>query len=114
MPRRKVDNVARFVWVIDGEPDLQGVGPNRTAASVTVEAVRSAGKLEDVDVALVTAFELLAEAVDHDPTNAALWGQYRAAEVAVRGVGASETQSAFDRFLAELSTADSDSPKPQP
>ena len=54
-----------------------------------------------------TGFVMLAEAVDADPTNAALWGQYRAAEVALRGLGISADDDALTKFLAGLA-GDSD------
>jgi hypothetical protein len=44
----------------------------------------------------------LAEAVDADPTNAALWGQYRAAETVIREA-ASGGDDDFAKLIAGLS-----------
>lgn len=104
MPRKQVDRVARFVWVVDGEPELRGKGPNRVAAEQTLAAVRALGRVEPIDEALTSAFVLLGEAVDNDPTNAALWGQYRASEESLRGLGGDANEDAFAEFLAGLSS----------
>jgi hypothetical protein len=100
VPRKQVDRVARFVWIVDGEYlGHDAKGPNRIAAEATVEAVRDLGRIEPIDESMMVGFEMLAEAVDNDPTNAALWGQYRQAEAALRGAGAD------DDDLARLSAA---------
>ena len=108
MPRRKVDRVARVLWVVDGEPQFEFVGPNRGAADVTVAALRELGRLERVDEAAVMTFVTLGDAVDADPTNAALWGQYRAAEEALRGLGIDGKDDPFAQFVAELSAGAGD------
>ena len=54
----------------------------------TIEALRQAGRLESVDLALVEIARRLALQVDEHPENASLWKEYRAAELALRaGVG---------------------------
>jgi hypothetical protein len=64
---------------------------NTAAVAVTVAALRRAGRIEDVDVAVVTAVERLAEAVDAEPSNASLWREFRAALADLRGVGADDS-----------------------
>ena len=103
MPRRKVERVSQIVWVVDGDVMLDGIGPNRSAADATVSAVRGLGRIDAVDAALVATFELLASAVDHDPSNAALWGQYRQAEATLRGIGGDVDDDTFAQFVAGLS-----------
>lgn len=58
-------------------------GSNRKAADKVIKAMRAGGFLSDEAEARVVAFRELADAVDDDPSNASLWREYRAAEVAV-------------------------------
>lgn len=110
MPRRLDDRSARLGWLVDGEFEVGKLGPNRKAADATVRSVKALGHVEPVDTALVVGFQMLAEAVDNDPTNSGLWNQYRAAEVAIRGLGASDSDP-FNEFLraALVDTEDSKS-----
>lgn len=78
-------------------------GPNRSAAESVADTLRE--MFTDGDAALVTGFVMLAEAVDADPTNAALWGQYRAAEAAVREVANRGDDDEFSRLMAGLSAS---------
>lgn len=76
-------------------------GTNLQAAESTIAALGSAGRLEQIDDARITAFLNLARAVDADPGNASLWREYRQAEAALRedhDGGA----DAFAELLAEL------------
>jgi hypothetical protein len=57
---------------------------------------------------------MLAEAVDSDPTNAALCGQYRAAEAAIREVASSGDDDEFSRLMARLSADVRDAEESQP
>lgn len=50
---------------------------NVQALEVTLAALRDTGRVENVDAALVQALGSMAEALDQDPSNAALWRQYR-------------------------------------
>ncbi len=69
----------------------------------TIDALRLAGRLEQVDAATVAVAEGLAAAVDADPTNASLWRELRAAVETLRGVGAdSNTDDAFAQALASI------------
>lgn len=102
MPRKEGPR-ARLCWFHpDGGVDHSPAdGPNRRAAEAVVATL---GELvADSDTALVTAFVMLAEAVDSDPTNAALWAQYRAAEASVREVANRGDDDEFSRLLAGLS-----------
>lgn len=114
MPRKDGPK-ARLGWLDpeSGEFDYQPVdGPNRSAAEATVTTL--AEQVTDGDLALVTGFVMLAEAVDADPTNAALWGQYRAAEAAVREVASRGDDDEFSRIMADLSASVRDTEVAEP
>lgn len=51
---------------------------NSAAVARTVEALRTAGRLQDEHAATVQMVESLALAVDTDPGNASLWREFRA------------------------------------
>lgn len=114
MPRKEGPK-ARLGWqqpetgAFDYEPHD---GPNRSAAEAVVGSLREV--FSDFDEALVTGFLMLAEAVDSDPTNAALWGQYRAAEMGVREVANRGDDDEFSRLLAGLSAEIRDSEVSEP
>lgn len=101
MPRPESPS-ARLVWTLYGEVRFDPVpGPNRLAADALVAHMRGRESVSPADEAHLVAASMLGEAVDADPTNAALWGQYRAALDVVRGVGDGD-DDAFTRLLAEL------------
>jgi hypothetical protein len=75
---------------------------NSVAMAATVAALRGAGRVEDVDAAVVQMALGLAESVDADPGNAALWREYRAVEERLRGLGDGGSDDEFVRLLAEL------------
>jgi hypothetical protein len=102
MPRRD-GPIARLGWLIDGEWNVDTAGPNRAAADAV--AVVVAEHFTGAAEAMLTGFLMLAEAVDSDPTNAALWHQYRGAEAAVREVATSGDDDEFSRLMAKLSAA---------
>lgn len=77
-------------------------GRNRTAVEQTIEALRSTGRLELVNNALVAICQSLADAVDEDPQNASLWREYRAAEAALRATD-DQNDDEFSTLLASLS-----------
>lgn len=106
MPRPE-QPVARLVWVLDGEVRFDPHrGPNRLSADEMVRHVRSLeGAASEADEPLLTAVAMLAEAVDSDPTNAALWRQYRDALDAVKGLTSGD-DDAFTRLMAELGGAE--------
>jgi len=106
MPRRE-QPVARLCWTLDGVTELELPGPNRLAADGVLAAAGAV--LGDVDQALATSFVMLAAAVDADPTNASLWGQYRAAEASIRGVltgGDDEFSAVIAAMSADLRDAE--------
>lgn len=76
-------------------------GRNRTAAEATIEALRTAGRLENVDSARIATLQALADAVDLDPSNASLWREYRAAEAVLREVN-DESDNELAALLKEL------------
>jgi len=98
---RKEGPRARLVWMLDGVISFDVDGPNRLAADRVL--VEHAEQFAAGDDALTVGFVMLAEAVDADPTNAALWGQYRAAELAVREVANRGDDDEFSRLMAQLS-----------
>ena len=109
---RPLGPVARLGWLLDGEFDVAPIGPNRQAADAV--AVSVGEHFADAGVALLVGFVMLAEGVDADPTNAALWGQYRAAEILIREAVTSGTDDEFSRSIAELSAALRDPEVAQP
>lgn len=86
-----------------GALKLAGNGLVRIAADQTIDALRSAGRLEPIDTARVVALQVLADAVDADPSNASLWREYRTAEIALREVNDVDSD-AFDDLLNNVST----------
>lgn len=50
---------------------------NVEALEETLSSLRDTRRLERVDEALVQALRSMAESLDRDPSNAALWRQYR-------------------------------------
>ena len=78
-------------------------GRNRKAVDATIAALRSLGRLEPVDDALIVAARSLADAVDAEPGHASLWREYRSALSDLRGAGGSdETDDEFESVLAAL------------
>jgi hypothetical protein len=77
-------------------------GRNRKAVDATIATLRSLGRLEAVDEALVTAAQTLADAVDAEPGHASLWREYRSALNDLRGVGGSDDDDEFSKVLAAL------------
>ena len=103
MPRAEQPK-ARLGWVLAGEFMFEpNDGPVRLAAEALAVHLRNLGRIESIDVAQVDGFLMLSEAVDADPTNAALWGQWRTAEAAMREIGASGEPDALSLLLASLS-----------
>lgn len=101
----------RLVWLVDGEVVVaDGDGPNRRAAEQVVTHARSMGRLEAGDYALAQCVTMLGEACDCDPTNAALWAQYRAALHDLRTLCGTEGTSDIDQILAQLVADDSPAP----
>ena len=60
---------------------------NAAAVARTVDALRTAGRLQDEHAATVQMVESLALAVDSDPGNASLWREFRAGLETLMKVG---------------------------
>ena len=100
MPR-KDEPRAKLGWVLDGEFRYDPhAGPNRLAADALVDALSE--YVVGTSEVLAASVQMLAEAVDSDPTNAALWGQYRAAVDQLRGLGATDDDDAFSKLMEQL------------
>ena len=83
--------------------DLELTRSNAGSARKTVDALRS--RLGDIDEARVTAFLLLAEALDARPWNDRLWREYREAEIMLRGEADDVTdaeRAVIDALFAEV------------
>ena len=63
---------------------------NVQAVAMTVANLRTRGVLADTHEALVQAASSLAQAVDLDPGNAALWREYRAVVNTLTEIGADD------------------------
>lgn len=89
------------------------VGPARAAAAKLVDGLREMGRLEAIDESMCEVAELLGAAVDADPTNASLWGQFRAALDDLRQVGSSGDDDDLANLLASLAAVpDPEEPEP--
>ena len=105
---------AKLGWLLAGEFQCEPhSGPSRLLAQTLAETLRDLGRIELIDEALVDVAALLGESVDADPTNASLWGQFRAALAELRGVGAGGDDDEFAKFLAGLSTDVRDPAQPE-
>lgn len=60
-------------------PRKKELTPNVKALGITLARLKDAGRIEDVDSARVQALISMAECLDLDSSNAALWRQYREA-----------------------------------
>lgn len=80
-----------------------GPHSNAWALELTLDELACQDRFRPVDAARVAAVRILARAVDHDTTNAALWGQYRKALEELMADGASG--DALDELLAGLRDA---------
>jgi len=72
---------------------------NRGQLEQTLRELRRLGRVEKVDAAAVQALRSMAFALDDDPSNAALWRQYREA---LRELTADDSDGSFDEAAAEL------------
>lgn len=76
-------------------------GRNRRAANATIKSLEASGRITDADLARVEMLRALADAVDAIPDNAALWRQYREAEITLRE--AVDDNEGLAEFIAGLS-----------
>lgn len=70
----------------------------------TLAAMRDEGRLSEQDGALVAMAEGLAAALDDDPSNAALWREYRAALSAVKECGLDGDDDDTQEFVVSIAT----------
>lgn len=82
---------------------------NEEAAVSAVNALKAAGRLEDVDAGVVSAVLALARAVDSHPERATLWREYRGALSDLREVTRDVDDGSLADLLAELSASRGDS-----
>lgn len=75
---------------------------NLSAVEQTLEALRSAGRLEPVDAAHVQALRSMAAALDANPFNSQMWKEYREAigELRADDGDDGEVQALLDRLSA--------------
>jgi hypothetical protein len=78
-------------------------GPQREALEKTIEALRLAGRLDDVADARVQIARGLASAVDAQPDNPTIWREYRAAEKALREESENHADP-FDQLIASIAS----------
>lgn len=84
---------------------------NAAALERTLDAMRAAGRLEDIDESLVATARGLAVAVDADSANASLWKEYRAAQQDLRGLDRGD-DDIFADLLGRMQAEVVDSPPP--
>jgi hypothetical protein len=74
---------------------------NRGQLEQTLKELRRLGRIEKIDAAAVQALRSMAFALDADPSNAALWRQYREA---LRELTADDDCGGVDAAIADLFT----------
>ena len=92
-PRKAAQKPSKSAQKVD-------ISSNFGAMSNMVEALRSAGRLENVDAARIRIALHLAQMVDEYPENVGLWQQYRAAEAILREVTHDDSDGLADLFAA--------------
>ena len=80
---------------------------NRGQLEQTLKELRRLGRVEKIDAAAVQALRSIAFALDADPSNAALWRQYREA---LRELTADDGDSSADDAAADLYAEVGDAP----
>jgi len=79
---------------------LSSGGRLRAAVDETLTALDDLGRVDQIDAASVESVRVLADALDEDAANAALWAQFRAALTELRGLN-----DGGDDELAQLTAA---------
>lgn len=85
---------------------------NAAALEITVQELRNAGRLADIDAARVQIAQHLAAMVDAYPDNPTLWREYRTAEKALREE-AENYADPFDQLVRSLSAPVGNEKKPK-
>ena len=80
---------------------------NRGQLEQTLKELRRLDRLGKIDAAAVQALRSMAFALDDDPSNAALWRQYREA---LRELTADDDNGSVDAALADLFAEVGDAP----
>ena len=80
---------------------LETDGRLRSAVDVSLGALEDLGRLDPIDEAAVETVRVLADALDYDAGNAALWGQFRAAFSELRGADGGDDDE-LARLAAEM------------
>lgn len=85
------------------------------AASKVVASLRSLGRVEDIDEALLDAYLKLAGEIDTADTKdrAGLFREFRAYDLAVRSLGGDDDGDGIAELIAQLSTSVVDAPTPR-
>lgn len=82
---------------------------NVDALDTTLAILRDLGRIENVDEVHVEALRIMAGQLDHDPSNAALWRQYREA---LKELMADDGNGSLDDEIQDLYSAVRDTPPP--
>ncbi len=83
---------------------LSSDGRLRAAVDVSLASLEDLGRLNPIDEASVETVRVLADALDEDAGNAALWGQFRAALSELRGLSDGGDDE-LDKLAAEMRAA---------
>lgn len=75
---------------------------NRGQLEQTLKELRRLGRIEKVDAAFVQALRSMAWALDADPSNAALWRQYRETLRELTADDDDGTAGALEELFAEV------------
>lgn len=77
---------------------------NIAALEKTLSAMANCGRIEDVDAAAVQALKSMAEALDDDPSKAALWREYLNALAEVRRAD-DDADARLNKLLQEIGSS---------
>jgi len=83
---------------------LETGGRLADALAVSLATLDDLGRLNPIDEAQVATVRVLADALDHDAGNAALWGQFRSAWLELRGIDDADADE-LGRLAAEMRAA---------
>lgn len=83
------------------------MGDNVSELGKTIAQLREMGRFEKVDAARLQMVRSMARALDYDPSNAALWRQYREA---LKELTADDSSESVDDAISGLFGSVRDSP----
>lgn len=84
---------------------LETGGRLGSAVTETLSAMADLGRVEAVDEALLESVRVLADALDHDAANAALWREFRGALDDLRGLNVANDDPELEGLAAEMRAA---------